>query len=89
MLCVRKNQVVNGLFVVILPYFCCYTVVVDVSEPDTVGLAPTWKQDVLNHAQFTEAHSIGDDIMVSSIPVLLLGNKLDKLEVYPLTNADL
>ena len=62
----------------------------DVSEPDTIGLAPTWKQDVLNHAQFTEAHKaaskITSDIMASSIPVLLLGNKLDKLEVYHCLN---
>ncbi|CAB4018368.1 rho-related racA-like, partial [Paramuricea clavata] len=59
-------------------------VVVDVSEPDTIGLAPTWKQDVLNHAQFTVAHNTAnesrDAIMASSIPVLLLGNKADKLE---------
>ena len=59
---------------------------VDVSEPDTIGLAPTWKQDVLNHAHFTVAHNTAnesrDAIMASSIPVLLLGNKADKLEVY-------
>ena len=66
---------------------------VDVSEADTIGLAPTWKQDVLNHAQFTETHNTvnqgRDDIMASSIPVLLLGNKVDKLEVshYITTSA--
>ena len=51
-------------------------VVVDVSQIDTIGLAPTWKQDVLNHAQFTASHDSS-----KSIPVLLLGNKADKLEV--------
>lgn len=58
---------------------------VDVSEPDTIDLAPTWKQDVLNHAQFTHNstnQTAGThEIMTSSIPVLLLGNKADKLEV--------
>ena len=62
---------------------------VDVSEPDTIDLAPTWKQDVLNHAHFTSAYNTKqdkNDIMAASIPVLLLGNKADKLEVllnYP------
>jgi hypothetical protein len=60
--------------------------VVDVSEPDTIGLAPTWKQDVLNHAHFTAAHDTANqssgDIIASSIPVLLLGNKADKTEVH-------
>jgi hypothetical protein len=59
---------------------------VDVSEADTIGLAPTWKQDVLNHAQFTTAQNTANqrrgDMLASSIPVLLLGNKVDKLEVY-------
>ena len=59
---------------------------VDVSEPDTISLAPTWKQDVLNHAQFgTEKDSTNQlaarEVKTSSIPVLLLGNKVDKLEV--------
>ncbi|XP_046849007.1 uncharacterized protein LOC124442549 [Xenia sp. Carnegie-2017] len=58
-------------------------VVVDVSQIDTIGLAPTWKQDVLNHAQFTASHDSS-----KSIPVLLLGNKADKLEERPSTNED-
>lgn len=60
----------------------CLPVVVDVSEPDTIGLAPTWKQDVQNHAEFTVAENTSSkSIMASSIPVLLLGNKADKSEV--------
>ncbi|XP_028409943.1 uncharacterized protein LOC114532596 [Dendronephthya gigantea] len=59
-------------------------VVVDVSEPDTIGLAPTWKQDVLNHANFTAkdktSNQTGHAIIAPSIPILLLGNKSDKLE---------
>lgn len=54
------------------------------SELDTIGLAPTWKQDVLNHAQFTMENSSNkygkeDDMEQGAIPVLLLGNKADKV----------
>ena len=57
---------------------------VDVSEVDTIGLAPTWKKDVLNHAQITVENSengngIEENCRKQTIPVLLLGNKADKV----------
>ena len=59
--------------------------VVDVSEVDTIGLAPTWKKDVLNHAQITVENSENgngieeENFREQTIPVLLLGNKADKV----------
>ena len=58
---------------------------VDVSEVDTIGLAPTWKKDVLNHAQITVENSENGNgteeknCRKQTIPVLLLGNKADKV----------
>ncbi|KAJ8026645.1 GTP-binding protein ypt5 [Holothuria leucospilota] len=66
-------------------------VVVDISDPESVDLAGTWRQDILNHAVISkkrivntpEGHRIDTEYEkadASQIPVLLLGNKFDIVE---------
>jgi len=56
-------------------------VVVDVDDIDSVTMAGTWKQDIVNNAVFTaNSGNLQEDTKDSKqIPILLLGNKLDKV----------
>ncbi|XP_077976998.1 uncharacterized protein LOC144432615 isoform X2 [Glandiceps talaboti] len=67
-------------------------VVVDLSDIESIELAGSWKQDILNHAVITKKRTVKDDTGAvavvtdyikadpKSIPVLLLGNKYDLVE---------
>lgn len=57
-------------------------VVVDVDDIDSVTMAGTWKQDIVNNAVFTaNSGNLQEDTKDSKqIPILLLGNKMDKLK---------
>ena len=48
---------------------------------DSVTMAGTWKQDIVNNAVFTANNgNIKENIADSKlIPILLLGNKMDKV----------
>ena len=49
---------------------------------DSVTMAGTWKQDIVNNAVFTDSSGNPKEITVESnkfIPILLLGNKVDKV----------
>ena len=49
---------------------------------DSVTMAGTWKQDIVNNAVFTDCSGNPKEITVDSnklIPILLLGNKVDKV----------
>jgi protein lin-28 len=64
-------------------------VVVDIANIESVELAPSWKQEVVNNATVTQTtHDVDEEgqprVTVAhvpaeqgSIPILLLGNKLD------------
>ena len=56
-------------------------VVVDMDDIDSVTMAGTWKQDIVNNAVFTANNgNITENIADSKlIPILLLGNKMDKV----------
>ena len=56
-------------------------VVVDMDDIDSVTMAGTWKQDIVNNAVFTANNgNIKENIADSKlIPILLLGNKMDKV----------
>lgn len=56
-------------------------VVVDMDDIDSVTMAGTWKQDIVNNAIFTANNgNIKENIADSKlIPILLLGNKMDKV----------
>lgn len=56
-------------------------VVVDVDDIDSVTMAGTWKQDIVNNAVFTaNSGNLQEDTKDSKqIPILLLGNKMDKV----------
>ena len=56
-------------------------VVVDMDDIDSVTMAGTWKQDIVNNAVFTANNgNIKENITDSKlIPILLLGNKMDKV----------
>ncbi|RDD46813.1 Ras-related protein Rab-32B [Trichoplax sp. H2] len=66
-------------------------VVVDLSDKDDVERAEFWKQDIINNTFVsTETNNLGDDmqskkraenISDKKIPVILMGNKFDKVEV--------
>ena len=56
----------------------------DLSDPDSIDMAGTWRQDILNNADISE----DGEILASrkkkkhsykSLPILLVGNKLDKV----------
>lgn len=57
-------------------------VVVDMDDIDSVTMAGTWKQDIVNNAVFTANNgNIKENIADSKlIPILLLGNKMDKVD---------
>ena len=57
-------------------------VVVDMDDIDSVTMAGTWKQDIVNNAIFTANNgNIKENIADSKlIPILLLGNKMDKVD---------
>ncbi|XP_070569009.1 uncharacterized protein [Ptychodera flava] len=67
-------------------------VVVDLSDIESVELAGSWKQDIVNHAVVSQKKTVKDENGVvkvvteyakadpKSIPVLLLGNKYDVIE---------
>lgn len=59
-----------------------YLVVVDMDDIDSVTMAGTWKQDIVNNAVFTANNgNIKENIADSKlIPILLLGNKMDKVD---------
>ncbi|XP_066028679.1 uncharacterized protein [Pocillopora verrucosa] len=59
-------------------------VVVDMDDIDSVTMAGTWKQDIVNNAVFTANNgNIKENIADSKlIPILLLGNKMDKLKYH-------
>ena len=50
---------------------------------DSVTMAGTWKQDIVNNAVFTDSSGnlkeINTDPSNKQIPILLLGNKTDKV----------
>ena len=51
---------------------------------DSVTMAGTWKQDIVNNAVFTDSSGNPKEITVESnkfIPILLLGNKVDKVSL--------
>lgn len=57
-------------------------VVVDMDDIDSVTMAGTWKQDIVNNAVFTDSSgNIKENNTEPNkqIPILLLGNKTDKL----------
>lgn len=69
------------------------TVVVDISDPESVDLAGTWRQDILNHAVISKKRIVNtsegpridteyEKADASQIPVLLLGNKFDIVSRY-------
>lgn len=49
---------------------------------DSVTMAGTWKQDIVNNAVFTaNSGNLQEDTKDSKqIPILLLGNKMDKVQ---------
>ena len=59
-----------------------HLVVVDMDDIDSVTMAGTWKQDIVNNAVFTANNgNIKENIADSKlIPILLLGNKMDKVD---------
>ena len=59
-----------------------HLVVVDMDDIDSVTMAGTWKQDIVNNAVFTAKNgNIKENIADSKlIPILLLGNKMDKVD---------
>ena len=73
-LCLCDTPCINGFF---LP-----VVVVDMDDIDSVTMAGTWKQDIVNNAVFTANNgNLKENIAESKlIPILLLGNKMDKVD---------
>ncbi|XP_067051751.1 uncharacterized protein [Acropora muricata] len=58
-------------------------VVVDMDDIDSVTMAGTWKQDIVNNAVFTDSSGNVKENNTEpnkQIPILLLGNKTDKLQ---------
>ena len=52
---------------------------------DSVTMAGTWKQDIVNNAVFTDSSGNLKEITADPnklIPILLLGNKTDKVQCY-------
>eukprot|EP00118_Oscarella_pearsei_P006692 m.30709 g.30709 ORF g.30709 m.30709 type:complete len:373 (+) comp31381_c0_seq2:105-1223(+) len=66
-------------------------VVVDVGSTDSIESASMWKQDVLSNASLSSRDSTGEEIpgdgfrcpLAIAVPVLLMGNKFDKLDYDP------
>ena len=59
-----------------------FAVVVDMDDVDSVTMAGTWKQDIVNNAVFTDSSgNIKENNTDPNklIPILLLGNKTDKV----------
>ena len=55
-------------------------VVVDMDDRDSIGMAGTWKQDIVNNAVITGSDGSITDADPKSIPILLVGNKTDKVK---------
>ena len=61
-----------------------FAVVVDMDDIDSVTMAGTWKQDIVNNAVFTDSSgNIKENNTEPNkqIPILLLGNKTDKVSL--------
>ena len=58
-----------------------FLVVVDVSDTDSINSASMWKQDILSNCdtRLFESNLTSTHTHSCSIPILLLGNKLDQL----------
>eukprot|EP00794_Sanderia_malayensis_P000489 gene489-1134_t len=60
-------------------------VVVDLSDPQSIDMAGTWRQDILNNVYLSDDSELitgnrNQTNIQKSIPILLVGNKLDKVE---------
>eukprot|EP00112_Aurelia_sp_Birch-Aquarium-sp1_P014334 Seg3085.2 transcript_id=Seg3085.2/GoldUCD/mRNA.D3Y31 product="Ras-related protein RabC" protein_id=Seg3085.2/GoldUCD/D3Y31 len=68
-------------------------VVVDLSDPQSIDMAGTWRQDILNNVylsddgEFINQNRNQIDIQ-KSLPILLVGSKLDKIEPNEDSNED-
>ena len=51
----------------------------DTDDRDSIGMAGTWKQDIVNNAIVTGSDGSITDADPKSIPILLVGNKADKV----------
>ena len=57
-----------------------FPVVVDMDDIDSITMAGTWKQDIVNNAVFTNsAGNVQQSSEIKLIPILLVGNKADKV----------
>ncbi|XP_031569813.1 uncharacterized protein LOC116304247 [Actinia tenebrosa] len=68
-------------------------VVVDMDDLDSITMAGTWKQDIVNNATYSDKHDFqgisntqnknlqNERKEVRSLPILLVGNKVDKLKM--------
>lgn len=64
--------------------FFLFAVVVDMDDIDSVTMAGTWKQDIVNNAVFTDSSGNirkNNTEPNKQIPILLLGNKTDKVSI--------
>ncbi|XP_065057346.1 ras-related protein Rab-32B-like [Rhopilema esculentum] len=60
-------------------------VVVDLSDPESIDMAGTWRQDILNNVYLSDDSELSSQSrnkteIQKSLPILLVGNKLDKIE---------
>ena len=63
-----------------------FSVVVDLSDKDSIEMAGSWKQDIYNNNFMTEEEGVRErkKSMKSQlqVPILLLGNKLDQVSFF-------
>ena len=58
--------------------------VVDLSDPESIDMAGTWRQDILNNVYLSDDSELSSQSrnkteIQKSLPILLVGNKLDKV----------
>lgn len=82
-------------------FVLCYTVVVvDMDDIDSITMAGTWKQDIVSNATYTQeptntktdndntTNTSTQQEQVRSLPILLVGNKMDKLKMLQSSESD-
>ena len=67
--------------------FLFLSVVVDLSDPQSIDMAGTWRQDILNNVYLSDDGEFinqnrGQIDIQKSLPILLVGSKLDKVTKF-------
>ena len=65
-------------------FFCYFLVVVDLSDVQSIDMAGTWRQDIINNVYLSDDSELVNQSkhqtdIKKSLPILLVGSKLDKV----------